>query len=120
VPSDAVQQAVEPELEALPTHEAGPAVAAAGVILAGTFAALIGSPLPSQTGFAVALGVLLAAFMMAWVLVPSLTALLGRTGFWPGKTSRIATEPDAAAADRTTTDLVPPVQRPAPAMAESR
>jgi putative drug exporter of the RND superfamily len=99
---------------------AGPAVAAAGVILAGTFAALIASPLLSQTGFAVALGVLLAAFVMAWVLVPSLTALLGRAAFWPGKTSRIATEPDAAAADRTTTDLVPPVQRPAPAMAESR
>jgi hypothetical protein len=96
VPSDAVQQAVEPELEALPTHEAGPAVAAAGVILAGTFAALIGSPPAVAAGFAVALGVLLAAFVMAWVLVPSLTALLGRTGFWPDKTSRIATEPDAA------------------------
>jgi uncharacterized membrane protein YdfJ with MMPL/SSD domain len=35
------------------------------VILAGTFAALIATPLLSQTGFAVALGVLLAAFVMA-------------------------------------------------------
>jgi putative drug exporter of the RND superfamily len=110
-PRQAAQQAV--------VH-AGPAVAAAGVILAGTFAALIASPLLSQTGFAVALGVLLAAFVMAWVLVPSLTALLGRAAFWPGTTGRIGTEPDAAAADRTTADVVPPLRRPAPAMAESR
>jgi putative drug exporter of the RND superfamily len=110
-PREAAQEAV--------VH-AGPAVAAAGVILAGTFAALIASPLLSQTGFAVALGVLLAAFVMAWVLVPSLTALLGRKAFWPGKTSRIGTERDAAAADRTAAGVVPPGQRPAPAMAESR
>jgi putative drug exporter of the RND superfamily len=110
-PRHAAQQAV--------VH-AGPAVAAAGVILAGTFAALIASPLLSQTGFAVALGVLLAAFLMAWVLVPSLTALLGRRAFWPGKTSRIGTEPDAEEPDRTASDVVPPVQRPATAMAEGR
>ena len=110
-PREAAQQAV--------VH-AGPAVAAAGVILAGTFAALIASPLLSQTGFAVALGVLLAAFVMAWVLVPSLTALLGHKAFWPGKTSRIGTERDAAAADRTAADVIPPGPRPAPAMAESR
>jgi putative drug exporter of the RND superfamily len=97
---------------------AGPAVAAAGVILAGTFAALIASPLLSQTGFAVALGVLLTAFVMAWVLVPSLTALIGRQAFWPGKSSRIRT-PDAAP-DRTAAGITPPVQRPAPAIAESR
>jgi putative drug exporter of the RND superfamily len=110
-PRQAAQQAVA---------HAGPAVAAAGVILAGTFAALIASPLLSQTGFAVALGVLLAAFVMAWVLVPSLTALLGRAAFWPGKTSRTDTEPDMDAADGAAPDGPPPVRRPAPAMAETR
>jgi putative drug exporter of the RND superfamily len=99
---------------------AGPAVASAGVILAGTFAALIASPLLSQTGFAVALGVLLAAFVMAWVLVPSLTALLGRKAFWPGRTSRVGARPVVRAADGTAHDVVPPVRRREPAIAESR
>jgi putative drug exporter of the RND superfamily len=110
-PREAARQAV--------VH-AGPAVAAAGVILAGTFAALIVSPLLSQTGFAVALGVLLAAFVMAWVLVPSLTALLGRMAFWPGKTSRMGAGPDAPAADESARKVFAPVQRPEPAVAESR
>jgi RND superfamily putative drug exporter len=108
------------EAARLAVGQAGPAVAAAGVILAGTFAALIASPLLSQTGFAVALGVLLAAFVMAWVLVPSLTALLGRKAFWPGKTSRVGARPDVPAAEGTARDVVPPVRRPQPSMAESR
>jgi RND superfamily putative drug exporter len=107
-PREAAQEAV--------VH-AGPAVAAAGVILAGTFAALIASPLLSQTGFAVALGVLLAAFVMAWVLVPSLTALLGRAAFWPGKTSRTDTGPDPAGS--VAADGLSPVRQPATAMAET-
>jgi putative drug exporter of the RND superfamily len=107
------------EAARLAVVHAGPAVAAAGVILAGTFAALIASPLLSQAGFAVALGVLLAAFVMAWVLVPSLTALLGRKAFWPGRTSRIGARPEAPAADRTARDAAPPVRRPQPSIAES-
>jgi putative drug exporter of the RND superfamily len=100
---------------------AGPAVASAGVILAGTFAALIASPLLSQTGFAVAIGVLLAAFVMAWVLVPSLTALLGRKAFWPGEASRTRSKPTTPARPRVgATDALPKVQQPEPAMAESR
>jgi hypothetical protein len=35
--------------------------------------------------------------VMAWVLVPSLTALLGRKAFWPGRTSRTGTDPNTAA-----------------------
>ncbi len=106
-PREAAQQAV--------VH-AGPAVAAAGVILAGTFAALIASPLLSQTGFAVALGVVLAAFVMAWILVPSLTALLGRAAFWPGRTSRIDVprEVEVPRADRRYRDEVPNFRRPEP------
>jgi putative drug exporter of the RND superfamily len=100
---------------------AGPAVAAAGVILAGTFAALIASPLLSQTGFAVAIGVLLSAFVMAWVLVPALTTLLGRKAFWPGETSRVGPKPTRPARPQVgDADVIPRVQQPEPAMAESR
>jgi putative drug exporter of the RND superfamily len=110
-PREAARQAVV---------NAGPAVGAAGLILAGTFAALIASPLLSQTGFAVAIGVLLAAFVMAWVLVPSLTALLGRAAFWPGRTSRRPGDGDAVRRDEGLADRVPAKRSPAIAIAETR
>jgi putative drug exporter of the RND superfamily len=67
-------------------RHAGPTVAAAGVILAGTFAALTLSPQSTtqQIGFSVALGILLSAFVMSAFLVPALTALLGHKAWWPG------------------------------------
>jgi putative drug exporter of the RND superfamily len=102
------------EAARLAVVHAGPAVAAAGLILAGTFAALIASPLLSQTGFAVAMGVVVAAFVMAWVLVPSLTAILGRAAFWPSKTSRIGVTRDLAPADARYRDEVPNLRRPEP------
>ncbi|MER7330321.1 MULTISPECIES: MMPL family transporter [unclassified Micromonospora] len=63
----------------------GPAVAAAGVILAGSFAVLVASPMLAQVGFAVAVGVLIATFGLSWLLVPALTALTGRAAFWPAR-----------------------------------
>jgi RND superfamily putative drug exporter len=67
------------------TH-GGPTVAAAGVILAGTFASLMLSGIDSmvQMGFAVAVGIALAAFVIATVLVPSIAAILGQRIWWPG------------------------------------
>jgi len=61
-------------------------VASAGLILAGTFGslALAGISLLSQLGFAVAFGIVLAAFCIAPVLVPSVAALLGYKVWWPG------------------------------------
>lgn len=61
-------------------------VASAGLILAGTFGslALAGLSLLSQLGFAVAFGIVLAAFIIAPLLVTSLAALLGRSVWWPG------------------------------------
>jgi len=61
-------------------------VASAGLILAGTFGslALAGISLLSQLGFAVAFGIVLAAFCIAPLLVPSLAALLGYKVWWPG------------------------------------
>jgi RND superfamily putative drug exporter len=65
---------------------AGPTIAAAGVILAGTFASLMlsGNSLLTSMGFALSFGILLAAFVMAMFLTPALTALLGHAAWWPG------------------------------------
>ena len=57
----------------------GPTVAAAGVILAGTFASLMlgGNSLFVSMGFALSFGILVSAFVMAMFFTPSVTALLG-------------------------------------------
>jgi RND superfamily putative drug exporter len=62
-------------------------VASAGLILAGTFASLLLARinLLSQMGAAIAIGVVLSAFVIAPLLVPSVSALLGYTVWWPGK-----------------------------------
>lgn len=74
------------EATALGVEHAGPAVAAAGLILAGTFTSLLLTGIASlmQIGFAVSSGILIAALVMATLLVPSLTALLGHAAWWPG------------------------------------
>jgi RND superfamily putative drug exporter len=70
----------------LAVEHAGPTVAAAGIILAGTFASLslTGIGLLVQLGATIAIGVLLVSIVMACVFVPSLSALLGRRVWWPG------------------------------------
>lgn len=67
-------------------EHSGATVASAGLILAGTFGslALAGISLLAQLGFAVAFGILLSAFLIATLLVPSVAALLGYTVWWPG------------------------------------
>ena len=67
----------------------GPVITSAGLILAGTFSALMTLPLQDllQLGFAVAAGVLIDTFITRTVIVPSLVALIGRWNWWP---SRIA------------------------------
>ena len=64
----------------------GPTVAAAGVILAGTFAALMlaGNSLLTQMGFAISFGIAIAAFVMAMFFTPAITALIGHAAWWPG------------------------------------
>ncbi|MFF5233049.1 MMPL family transporter [Dactylosporangium sp. NPDC000521] len=91
---------------ALAVRHAGPSVAAAGLILAGTFAVLALAPVSflRQIGFSVAAGILLSAFVMSMFLVPALTALLGHAAWWPG-------HGDAA---RTGVDLGKPREAAAP------
>src|ERR1700730_7651669 len=70
----------------LGVQHAGPTVAAAGGILAGTFGVLVLSPMSflAQIGFGVAIGILLSAFVMSAFLVPGITAMLGHRAWWPG------------------------------------
>jgi RND superfamily putative drug exporter len=41
------------------------------------------SPLLADIGFAVAAGVLISAFINAFLLVPALTVIAGRAAWWP-------------------------------------
>ena len=63
----------------------GPVITSAGLILAGTFSALMTLPLEElvQLGFAVAAGVLIDAFVTRTLIVPALVAVFGRWTWWP-------------------------------------
>lgn len=80
----------------------GGVITSAGLILAGTFAALMTLPLRDlfQLGFAVSVGVLMDTFITRSLLVPSLVKLLGRWNWWPSQASR--REPAPAAGERAT------------------
>ncbi|MFH8587772.1 MMPL family transporter [Streptomyces celluloflavus] len=60
-----------------------PAIATAGLVLAGSFATLATTPGNEQIAFAMTLGILLSALVLSLVLVPALAALLGRSIWWP-------------------------------------
>jgi putative drug exporter of the RND superfamily len=66
--------------------QTGRVITSAGMILAGTFAALLVAPLPMlrQMGFAVGVGILIDTFIVRSMLVPAATVLLGKWAFWPG------------------------------------
>ena len=63
----------------------GTVITSAGVILAGTFAAMAIAPLRMllQIGVTVALGVLIDTFIVRSMLVPAITALFGKWAWWP-------------------------------------
>jgi RND superfamily putative drug exporter len=82
------KQPREAAAEAL--RHAGPTIGAAGFILAATFGTLMlsGNAFLTQMGFAVAFGIVVAAFVMAMFFTPSLTALIGHAAWWPGHADR--------------------------------
>ncbi|TDC71614.1 MMPL family transporter [Actinomadura sp. GC306] len=91
---------------ALAVEHGGPTVAAAGLILAGTFSVMLLASVSmlQQMGFSIALGIALSAFVMAIFLVPGVTALLGRKAWWPGHGADAKQAPKAA---DTQEDLTP-------------
>lgn len=96
------REGLEPRPAAAKAIEhAGPTVAAAGLILAGTFASLMfaeGSFFKSM-GFSFSIGIAMAAFVMALFLTPALTALIGHTAWWPGHGDRASDTTESAASD---------------------
>jgi putative drug exporter of the RND superfamily len=83
-----MQEGNDPRTAAdLAVEHAGPTVVSAGIILAGTFASLglTGISLLVQLGATIAIGVIIVSFVMATVLVPSLSALIGKRVWWPGQ-----------------------------------
>ncbi len=83
-------------------RHAGPTVAAAGFILAATFATLTlsGNSLLTEMGFAVSFGILVSAFVMAMFFTPALTALIGHAAWWPGHADRGVAAPAGELPDR--------------------
>ena len=65
----------------------GPVITSAGLILAGTFSALMTLPLQDllQLGFAVATGVLMDTFITRTLIVPALVKIVGRWNWWPSR-----------------------------------
>ncbi|MFI5794037.1 MMPL family transporter [Streptomyces sp. NPDC051677] len=79
----------------------GGVITSAGLVLAGTFAAMASLPLvfAAELGFAVAFGVLLDTLIVRSVLVTALTLDVGRWMWWPSSLFRCH---DAYAAERAT------------------
>jgi RND superfamily putative drug exporter len=78
----------------------GSVITSAGVVLAGTFAAMASLPLvfAAELGFAVAFGVLLDTLIVRSVLVTALTLDVGRWMWWPSKLFKQQEAPLPAAA----------------------
>lgn len=72
----------------------GPVITSAGIILAGTFAALMTLPITIlfELGFVVALGVLIDTFLVRTIVVPAIVRIVGERSWWP---SRLGGEPPA-------------------------
>ena len=73
----------------------GGVITSAGLILAGTFGALMTLPLETlfQIGFTVAFGLLVDTFIVRTVLVPSIAFQLGERNWWPSKVSHEGAAP---------------------------
>ncbi len=91
---------------------AAPAAGAASIILAGTFASLLltGIQILAEIGLAVALGVLLAANVLASRIVPTLAALRHFHFWWP---NRVHARTAAARSDLVPPDVPDPDTEPA-------
>jgi RND superfamily putative drug exporter len=81
----------------------GAIITSAGIILAGTFAAMLSGEVMGllELGFAVSVGVLIDTFVVRTVLDPALATLFGRWTWWPGGV------PKAHPATRVTTAPAP-------------
>ena len=77
----------------------GTVITSAGIILAGTFAALTVAPLQvlQQVGLTVALGVLIDTLIVRSLLIPAVTAFVGERAWWPSRPRPLAAPAEAGA-----------------------
>jgi RND superfamily putative drug exporter len=63
----------------------GAIITSAGIIFAGTFAAMVTAPVVNiaEAGFAITCGLLLDTFLVRSFVVPSVAVMLGRLNWWP-------------------------------------
>jgi len=89
---EAVGRQRTPDAVAEGLRGTGRVITSAGLILAGTFAALMAAPLQSlaQMGFATAAGIALDTFVVRTFVVPALTVLFDRYTWWPSGRARMA------------------------------
>jgi RND superfamily putative drug exporter len=69
----------------------GKIITSCGIIMAGTFSALLLSPVAElvQIGFATVVGLLLDTFIVRCMLVPALVVKVGELNWWPGRKVKI-------------------------------
>jgi len=74
-------------------RQVAPAITAAGLALAASFGTLMlnSDTGTKQMGFGMAIGILLASFVVSTLLVPAVTTLAGDAAWWP---SRAGDEPE--------------------------
>ena len=80
---------------------ASPAITAAGIVLAASFAAIALVPVQAfaELAFMVAVGLLIDAFIVRSLLVPAVIAIVGERSGWPGKAlqaGRVSVPPPTA------------------------
>jgi putative drug exporter of the RND superfamily len=73
------------EATARAVRRVAPAITAAGLVLASSFATLMlnDDANTKQIGFGMAVGILIASFIVSTLLVPAITTLIGRRAWWP-------------------------------------
>jgi RND superfamily putative drug exporter len=83
----------------------GGVITSCGIILAGTFATLVVTPLQMvmQVGTAIVIGVLIDTFIVRAILVPAIAVLVGRWSWWPSLPGHVPKK-DAAIRGDTTLD----------------
>jgi RND superfamily putative drug exporter len=89
------------EATARAVRAVAPAITAAGLVLAASFSTLmLDKDINSrEVGFAMAVGILIASFIVSTLLVPAITTLVGERAWWPHSSRRAA-------------DPVPPLEVP--------